>query len=126
MLSVGERIRKMRIGVGMSQVDFAKAIGVSKQTLYKYENDIITNIPSDKIEAAAKICNVTPGYLMGWEEPFEERNLYMLDSETASIAQTIFDNRDLRNLFKVAIFSKHNDLKMATDLLSRLNATEEK
>lgn len=32
----------------MSQVEFADKINVSKQTLYKYENDIITNIPSDK------------------------------------------------------------------------------
>ena len=32
----------------MSQVEFADKINVSKQTLYKYEDDIITNIPSDK------------------------------------------------------------------------------
>lgn len=51
----------------MSQVEFADKINVSKQTLYKYENNIITNIPSDKIEAAAKIGNVTPAFLMGWE-----------------------------------------------------------
>lgn len=51
----------------MSQVDFATKINVSKQSLYKYENNIITNIPSDKIEAIAKIGNVSPSYLMGWE-----------------------------------------------------------
>ena len=50
----------------MSQVDFADKINVSKQTLYKYENNIITNIPSDKIEAAARLGNVSPAYLMGW------------------------------------------------------------
>jgi len=42
-------------------------MNVSKQTLYKYENNIITNIPFDKIETAAKIGNVSPSYLMGWE-----------------------------------------------------------
>ena len=67
-MTVGERIREIRNKVGMSQVDFADKINVSKQTLYKYENNIITNIPSDKIEAAAQLGNVAPSYLMGWDE----------------------------------------------------------
>lgn len=65
-MTVGERIKKVRNKLGMSQVDFADKINVSKQTLYKYENNIITNIPSDKIEAAARLGNVSPAYLMGW------------------------------------------------------------
>ena len=47
-MTVGERIKKVREKTGMSQVEFADKINVSKQTLYKYEDDIITNIPSDK------------------------------------------------------------------------------
>lgn len=65
-MTVGERIKEIRNKLGMSQVDFADKINVSKQTLYKYENNIITNIPSDKIEAAAHLGNVSPAYLMGW------------------------------------------------------------
>lgn len=66
-MTVGERIRDLREQLGISQVDFANKIKVSKQTLYKYENNIITNIPSDKIESAARIGNVSPAYLMGWD-----------------------------------------------------------
>lgn len=65
-MTVGERLKQLREQLGMSQVDFATKINVSKQTLYKYENNIITNIPSDKIESAARICNVSPAYIMGW------------------------------------------------------------
>jgi predicted transcriptional regulators len=72
-MTVGERIKELRNKLGISQVDFADRIKVSKQTLYKYENNIITNIPSDKIEAAARICNVSPSYLMGWEDEDEMR-----------------------------------------------------
>ena len=67
-MTVGERIKKVRTSLGLSQVDFADKLNVSKQTLYKYENNIITNIPSDKIEAAARLGNVSPAYLMGWEQ----------------------------------------------------------
>lgn len=66
-MTVGERIKEARIQLGLSQVEFADKINVSKQTLYKYENNIITNIPSDKIEAAATLSGVSPAYLMGWE-----------------------------------------------------------
>lgn len=65
-MTVGERLKQLREKTGMSQVDFAAKINVSKQTLYKYENNIITNIPSDKIEDAARILNVSPAYIMGW------------------------------------------------------------
>ncbi|MCU6762267.1 HTH-type transcriptional regulator immR [uncultured Roseburia sp.] len=66
-MTVGERLKEIREKNGMSQVEFADKINVSKQTLYKYENNLITNIPSDKIEAAAKLGNVSPSYIMGWE-----------------------------------------------------------
>ena len=66
-MTVGDRIKELRLKLGLSQVDFADKINVSKQTLYKYENNIITNIPSDKVEAAAKLGNISPSYLMGWE-----------------------------------------------------------
>ena len=78
-MTVGERIKKVRNKLGMSQVDFADKINVSKQTLYKYENNIITNIPSDKIEAAARLGNVSPAYLMGWTISDEDiANLFVL------------------------------------------------
>ena len=67
-MSVGSRIKEARERKEMSQVTLADKINVSKQTLYKYENDIITNVPSDKIEAISKALNVSPQYIMGWQE----------------------------------------------------------
>lgn len=62
----GERIKKLRSACNLTQTELAKKIGVSKQTLYKYENNIITNIPSDKIELLALFLNTSEAYLMGW------------------------------------------------------------
>lgn len=69
--TVGDRIRKIRELCGLSQVELADAIGTTKQNLYKYENNIITNIPSDKIERIAAVCRVSPAYLMGWADKSE-------------------------------------------------------
>ena len=75
-MTVGERIKKVRLDtLNMSQVDLAKTIGVSKQTLYKYENNIITNIPTDKIEAIARLAGVSPSYLMGWKTDHKTTDL---------------------------------------------------
>ena len=64
-MNIGDRIKKIRTEkLRMSQVDLAKAIGVSKQTLYKYENNIVTNIPSDKIETIARLAGIAPAYLI--------------------------------------------------------------
>ena len=63
----GEKIKSLRKAMKISQVELAKKIGVSKQTLYKYENDIITNVPSDKIELLSNVLQTTPAYLMGWD-----------------------------------------------------------
>ena len=70
-MTTGERIKRLRESLGMTQVSLADAIGEKKQTLYKYENNCVTNIPIDKIELIAKTLNTSPAYLMGWDDPQE-------------------------------------------------------
>lgn len=67
-MTIGDRIRILREQIDISQVDLASSVGITKQTLYKYENNIILNIPSNKIELLAIHLNSNPAYLMGWEE----------------------------------------------------------
>ena len=70
-MTVGERIKKARDSKNLSQTELAKLVNISKQTLYKYENNIITNIPSDKIELIAEVLKVSPAFLMGWDKEVE-------------------------------------------------------
>lgn len=106
-MKIGDRIKKQRELLGISQVELAEKIKVSKQTLYKYENNVITNIPSDKIEIIGKVLEVSPSYLMGWEDNLENAsdilpdlvsdselldNLKMLMELSKEHRQTIFDN----------------------------------
>lgn len=97
-MTVGERIKEIRLKLGMSQVDFADKINVSKQTLYKYENNIITNIPSDKIEAAADLGNVSPSYLMGWDKKEAKVNLFAGDGAIEYVSKSEKALLELYNL----------------------------
>lgn len=72
-MTVGDRIRQVRQEQDVTQQELADYIGVSKQAVYKYENNIVTNIPTDKVDAIAKRLKVSPAYLMGWEEQPEHK-----------------------------------------------------
>lgn len=67
-MTVGDRIKQRRKEIGMSQTELAEKVGSTKQNIYKYENGIITNIPSDKIEMIAAVLSTSPGVLMGWDD----------------------------------------------------------
>lgn len=66
-MTIGQRIKYCREQKNLTQTELADRIGTTKQNLYKYENGIITNIPSDKIELMAVVLEVSPAYLMGWD-----------------------------------------------------------
>lgn len=122
-MTIGERIKKLRMRYDISQVELSEMIGISKQSLYKYENGVITNIPSDKIELLADVLHTTPSYLMGWENE-QAQPSYYLNPETAAIAQEIFDNPELRALFDVSRNATPDDLLMARDILTALQKRE--
>lgn len=67
-MDIGYLLKEERLRNKLSQEEVAKAIGSTKQAIYKYENGIVTNIPMDKLQIMANLFGVTPAYLMGWEE----------------------------------------------------------
>lgn len=101
-MTIGDRIKKQRESINISQTELAEKIGISKQTLYKYENNIVTNIPSDKIELIAKVLGTTPSYIMGWEVSI---TLYNVHCETADESELILSYRKLSGIGKKKVSS---------------------
>lgn len=66
-MSIGNRIAARRKEMKLTQPELGALCGTTKQTIFKYENEIITNIPLDRLEKIALALEVTPAYLMGWE-----------------------------------------------------------
>lgn len=66
-MTIGEKIKALRESLSLTQEELAKRIHVTKQTIFKYENGIITNIPMNKIKSLAEALGTTPPELMGWE-----------------------------------------------------------
>ena len=112
-MTVGERIKKVRNKLGMSQVDFADKINVSKQTLYKYENNIITNIPSDKIELIARALETSPAYLIGREQ---------IDTNFSGKEAP----KEISDKFKNNVYKFHGDYKELLDIYGKLSSPNKK
>ena len=66
-MSVGHRIRNLRMSRGISAEKLASVIGVSRSTMYRYENGDIEKLPGDVLGPIAAALGTTPAYLMGWE-----------------------------------------------------------
>lgn len=64
---IGARLRELRKAQGMTLEELAMSIGTSKQTVQRYEKGVISNIPTEKIEALARALGTTPGSLLGWD-----------------------------------------------------------
>ena len=67
-MTKGQRIRARRRELGLTLEAVAIASKTSKQTIQRYENGVIENIPDARLEAIARALGTTPAYLMGWEE----------------------------------------------------------
>lgn len=66
-MSIGQRIKMAREKSGMTMEEVAKRCNTTKQTIFKYESEIVTNIPYDKIVLLSNALSVSPSYLFEWD-----------------------------------------------------------
>ena len=64
-MTIGERIKKIRKAKKISVDYLAKELGVSKTTIYRYENSSIEKIPVKIFDQLCILLGVTPAELMG-------------------------------------------------------------
>ena len=67
-MSVGDKIKELRMLSGMSQEELGRRIGVQRAAINKYEKGTVTNIPLNAIERIASVFDVSPTYIVGWSE----------------------------------------------------------
>lgn len=72
-MDIGERIKWYRKALGKSAEELADDINVSPSTIYRYENNDISNMGIDKLQAIATSLHVHAYDLMGWRnEPNQD------------------------------------------------------
>lgn len=66
-MTMGDRIKKARTGKGWTQEQLGALCGTTKQTIFKYETGIIEDIPLSRVEKLARVLDVSPAWLVGWD-----------------------------------------------------------
>jgi len=85
MATIGDRIHYSRIKKSMTLDDLADAIGTTKQNISRYEKNIITNIPMNRLESIAAALDVSPVWLMGWAESSSTQRLSQAEEQLISL-----------------------------------------
>lgn len=75
-MDIGDRIRQLREEKGMTLEELGNKVGVGKSTVRKWETGMIENMRRDKIAKVAAALDVTPDYLIGWND--SDKNYEML------------------------------------------------
>ncbi len=69
-----DKIKSRRLELNMTLEDLAKKVGVSAPTIQRYESGEIKNVRRDKIKLLSDALQLTPAYLMGWDESPKSTN----------------------------------------------------
>ncbi|MFR2563387.1 MAG: helix-turn-helix domain-containing protein [Anaerovoracaceae bacterium] len=98
-MDIGEKIKMCRKEIGMSAEELASIVGVSPSTIYRYENNDISNMGIDKLKAIAAALHTYAYVLLGWdtsdninpEEMDLIRRYRKLDSYSKELVNLIID-----------------------------------
>lgn len=99
---IGNKLKELRIKNNYTLEEVGIKVGISKQTLYKYEHNIVSNIPYEKIELLANLYKTSPSSIIGWTDNIVDAH-YKEDV-----------------LLKIAKELNDEDLDFIIDLASRL------
>ena len=107
---------------GVTTADVCKATGIGQSTMSNWKSR--RNLISGKnAQLIADYFGVSVDYLMTGKEK-EGGDKYYINDETASIAQEIFDNKELRLLFNAAKDAQPEDLQTVHQMLLALKRKE--
>lgn len=81
MSDTGKRIQKRRKQLSISADSLAEFLGVSRSTIFRYENGEIEKIPANLLSDIAKFLKTSEAFLMGWSDESEVQicNIYPIE-----------------------------------------------
>lgn len=119
--------KRLRTSGGLTQVEMAEKLGISRSTIGMYETGA-REPDFETLEKIADFFNVDTDYLLGRTDQTtilpESMGHYYLNKETREIAQEVFENPDLRSLFHVAKDMPPERLRAHIEFMKNLKAQE--
>lgn len=97
--------------------DLSKSTGIPASTIYSIIRRNNTKVDLDVLQSIADDLCVTLDY---FSDSSHKSNTYYLNEESASLAQEIYENPDLRLLFDTTRKVDPEDLRLITKMVSKM------
>lgn len=78
-MTIGERIKRRRKELGMTQGELAQKMGYSDRSAISVVEANKRDISWENVCKYAKVLECTPSYLMKWQDPIDEGDLEILE-----------------------------------------------
>lgn len=112
-MNVGDRIKKRRLELGLTQEELAKKAGYkSRSSINKIE--VSRDLPLTKVQEVARILDCSPSYLLGWEDESS-----VIESARTDVMLSNMENKLKKYALKMAKLPKEKQdlvLKMIDEL----------
>lgn len=92
-MEIKDLIRQKRIALGMTMKEVADKVGVSEGTISRWESGEIANMKRGAIASLAKVLQLSPNSIMGWDDDDEQA-----PDEPESYNLTPKDEREITKL----------------------------
>ena len=120
MIDVGKMISSIRKERGLSQLQLAEKLSISKQAISNYERgirepDYVT------LEAIADVLNVPMAMLISRED--QEKALGKLYNDPNQAREELADDPDRKALLNLARYGSAQDVRAVASLIDALRAT---
>lgn len=120
---VGLKIFNARKNLQMSRVDLGKKVNLHESTIKRYEDGHIKSLDIEKLKEFAYALNISPAYLMGWEENTE----FKTDNVSTFTQEEILHIEDMRLLNDLGmrkVISYTKDLTEMPKYQKNINITQ--
>ena len=119
-MTLGEKIRRYRKGLGLNQTELGERLGVKTNAVSKWECGRVEDTPTSKIKAMASLFNVPVSELIDDEAAAQE------DDGLNEYLEMLRTRPECRMLFSVAKDATKDDVESAVAIIEALRKKGEK
>lgn len=118
---MGKRIKECREQAGLTQEELGEKLGLQRAAINKYEKGHVENMKRATIKRMADIFDVSPSWLMGFEEDYQED--YQEDPiprTKDALLEYFHKNPQLKVLFSLSEDLSDDDIDYLVKLAKRM------
>ena len=123
ILTVGQKIKQLRISKGLTQEELGEMLGVKKAAVQKYESGQVQNLKQSTIKKLCEIFNKYPDYFIFDDFDSELEKELRQEVEFVQIMEKKY-GKDVISIFEVVIDLNEESKKKVFDYVTDMRLIE--